>query len=1139
MIKRIERKIIAYLLVISQIIVLTSFLTTFAKEQSEYAEVDLSNGRTYRCKTNNDGFKSTGKAGRIGLQSSVKGGKHHIYVDIDDDFMYNVPEGVPVDITVEYYDEYSNAKFCVQYDSHNLTPLVANNELWNVSETVYGKGTKKWTSHTFKLTDLKATNRANGKTDFRVQTWIPGNGNSEADIVFGKITVKYGDFDSYLEFEGLDSEYVGNVFSKEEEIKLNIDLIGRAMGDTAVGRVKYSVFDTSGNNLYGGEYETEADFGENISHEVTIPNPGRYDLYDVEIEIESWHKSNPEKKSTFKTVWSFAVAMVFDPKEGAHNTLLGVCQQIGSKNWGGRREVAEMVARAGFGYIRDDSTMTTYQNGRFVVNDDFMEMYRMLKEDFGIEPFVILDGSGDKNASWSFFNPPHTEKQYADYAQYAYDVADQTKGLVKYFELWNEYNIKVRENDPLATPEYYANTMQPAAKRIKETNPDAVVLGITAAGESQTGSDRGTAPEFTKNVFNSGGHNGLDYVSVHPYDWTGGFRIDRFIRDAKEIQQVIDETGSGQKLWMDEFGWGTAAVGSQSFARDRQYQLIILQLAIAHYYTNYERSMLYAFADQASVYETNLNWGLVNWWNATDKTPYGAKESYLAMTAYNQFLGNCVADKAFEDEECYAFHYNNERMGKDIILLISNTIEKTMSLDLGTNSVEIYDAYGNKLSNLNSSDNIYDLAISQDPVYVVGNFGKFEQVQNRESKVKADSTRKQAAIDDIAVFELTKNIDKPLSISVDGIEVYENKGFVGNRAILKVKTPADENKKVSFVVTASDENGNVYYCRKHFIDLVAPVVFELNAEKAEIISKNRWRIRAKVKNVSQSKTFSGQLEILKPLDMAQYNKTLNFNALEAGEERVFFFNMPEKVSKDVVEVATRLTLSNGYTVDATEKICFSQATYAHQKPVIDGVIGQSEWNGSWIGSSSSDNIISLLPIDWKGKADLSYNATMMWDEENLYFMAAINDDAHYVGHTPGGVDNIWRGDSIQLGLDDRESTNTVMTNLFTELTIGEVPGVGNVVYKGRALYDSGILNSVIEDAEIMIKRYDGYTLYECSIPWDGIFYENYVLRPDAPFKLSALINDNDGDGRKFYLEYTSGIGASKNTELFGEMVFVK
>ena len=50
-----------------------------------------------------------------------------------------------------------------------------------------------------------------------------------------------------------------------------------------------------------------------------------------------------------------------------------------------------------------------------------------------------------------------------------------------------------------------------------------------------------------------------------------------------------------------------------------------------------------------------------------------------------------------------------------------------MSLDLGTNCMEIYDVYGNKLESIESENGVYNFVINKEPLYIVGNISKFEQ----------------------------------------------------------------------------------------------------------------------------------------------------------------------------------------------------------------------------------------------------------------------------------------------------------------------------------------------------------------------------------------------------------------------------
>ena len=163
---------------------------------------------------------------------------------------------------------------------------------------------------------------------------------------------------------------------------------------------------------------------------------------------------------------------------------------------------------------------------------------------------------------------------------------------------------------------------------------------------------------------------------------------------------------------------------------------------------------------------------------------------------------------------------------------------------------------------------------------------------------------------------------------------------------------------------------------------------------------------------------------------------------------------------------------------------------------------------------------------------------MHWDNENFYLAGVVRDNINSVSYSPQNAQNLWRGDSIQFGIDDHETVNSMDTGLFTEIGIANVPGEGNVAFRYKTAYESP-LNVKIENVNLVVNRNSDYTVYELAIPWDELFYEGYVPDPGKPYRFSVLVNDNDGQGRRGWIEYCSGIGTGKNVELFGTMKLTK
>lgn len=431
---------------------------------------------------------------------------------------------------------------------------------------------------------------------------------------------------------------------------------------------------------------------------------------------------------------------------------------------------------------------------------------------------------------------------------------------------------------------------------------------------------------------------------------------------------------------------------------------------------------------------------------------------------------------------------------------------------------------------------------------------------------------------------------------------------------------------------------------------------------------------------------------------------------------------------------------------------FTVAKYAEKKPTIDGVITDGEWSENWIGVDEKKSV--KLIQDWGGPDDLSFNTNLMWDEEAFYLSAVVRDDVHCVTYTPTGPANMWRGDSIQFAVDDREVISSGAQGRFTELGIAQLQSGQSALHRWSTLYsvsskekswapfnnsvvdvasvaeadgekvlsvtsknsgssttaikyvfpeviedgtldikydvlykkdsnsenslwitldkgtddkneslgssyphfengdvyvnynltadrgtpctifDKGSLtenkwytislsvkpaeskysisvadretgaviggelleqpfedvygvvqnkiaqvvfrsyagehyfdnivikhtasesgfegvnetfddwkkadaDSIGEKVDVAVTRKEGITIYECRIPWSEIFYEGYAVNPEQSYRFSALVNDNDGEGRRGFIEYTTGIGGNKNAKLHGKMILEK
>lgn len=131
----------------------------------------------------------------------------------------------------------------------------------------------------------------------------------------------------------------------------------------------------------------------------------------------------------------------------------------------------------------------------------------------------------------------------------------------------------------------------------------------------------------------------------------------------------------------------------------------------------------------------------------------------------------------------------------------------------------------------------------------------------------------------------------------------------------------------------------------------------------------------------------------------------------------------------------------------------------------------------------------------------------------------------------------WNGDSIQFAIDpDGTATPGNQIEFVAALDQGKP-----ILLKTLTPYLGGDLpsnytsaNEPVKYAQIVIERPDAKTLiYKIRIHATELF--PFALNPSKPLRFSMLVNNNDGHGRRGYLQWASGIGESKNPAHYGTL----
>lgn len=1082
------------------------------------------------------GMNVVERNGRKGLLADhTDRNKLYWFLDIADEYMCDIPDGVPIDVEVEYFDE-GNGGFGLSYSSHAYavgSTGTGGDIATSTTEDFYLTDTNEWKTTTFHLENMRMNNGDSG-WDLRLGIWTPSMGRSPESVVFGSITLKLGECTRPLAFDGSSSAHVGNIFGVDDEIC--VDIAYRNKTDRRVkAEIKAEIRTETERELketliFESTFEPKEE--KSFSVKPNITENGVYRLYLT--TTEKYDDSENVYGDTDITEFSRVMKVAEDDRSSDYGSCGGFNRTVPGVS---DRQLAEL----GGTWERTELAWAEVEKQK-----DKLEIpeyiFDALKEKTACGTNILV-GLNHGNTVYGDMPTtrytPRTDEDIAAYARFCGFAAEQLKGYVKYYGILNEYNVQNfnERNDP---PETYAKIVKAAYAAIKKADPEAKVVVFEAAHIDIS---------FIERAYAAGIGDYADVVAVHPYDWTGGFRVSDLYEDIEALKEVMKKYNSDLPIWITEFGYFTYVPGEYGVdmidgvwagvTPEGQAAYLTAARGATKAYDLADVFFLYTWNEFASPETKNQDaFGIVHYW-LNKNSAHGAKPAYAALSAANNYIGkNAEVKNSVQSGDTYAMHFYNGKLGKDVVMCYSQGDKAVKSFKLGCESVDVYDMYGNYKRTFKSDNGIFDFVMTDIPEYVIGNFSEFSFAEESPNAVIPESFSEEVIAGESVTFNFTNMSGENLTIvpeETEGICVLKNDGFINSQASLVLKTEEGLSGEKSIGITVRDENGNERYFANHNITFVEPIGVEVKAQKANENSQAHWQAVITVENRSSELSYSGKVEILAPENVAAVSKARSFYALEPGEKFTAVVNLPTRIIKRTVNLKTKVTLNNGYTDETETLLDFATAAYAKKPPVIDGTISDGEWLGSWIGADEAKDIVAIK--DWRGSDDLSFSGMLMWDEENLYLMATVRDDAFSTEYV-GGPGNMWQGDGIQFGIDDREIYNIVSLNVFNEIGLAKVPNMGDIVWCFNSFYTNSA-GAELKDSKLAVERYDGYTVYECSIPWDSIYYDDYKVFEGQKMKFSLLVNDNDTGERRGWIEYNSGIGASKNIELFGSLELIK
>jgi len=148
--------------------------------------------------------------------------------------------------------------------------------------------------------------------------------------------------------------------------------------------------------------------------------------------------------------------------------------------------------------------------------------------------------------------------------------------------------------------------------------------------------------------------------------------------------------------------------------------------------------------------------------------------------------------------------------------------------------------------------------------------------------------------------------------------------------------------------------------------------------------------------------------------------------------------------------------------------------------------------------------------------DVKANCKFCYDDKYLYMLIESEDDIY---HYLYGSGQYWQGDSLQM------SVSTMDEGYGTEIGLAVNPENGDLDVWG--------LGKTVTPVQAKGSHEGTHTVYEFAFPWDAKF-----SGVPEKMKFDILVNDNDGDGRRYCAELSPGISEGKTNSKFPVLEFV-
>lgn len=599
----------------------------------------------------------------------------------------------------------------------------------------------------------------------------------------------------------------GNIFTSDEQL-FSVNITNNS-SEEQIAVIKFNIYDENNNVIFSGANDnTVVEAGDTV-HELVRTSIARYGVFTAEFQVYS-QNSVSQKTIPFSVLNSSARGD--GNKDFLINTHLS--------RYGNVEDNLNIISAAGFGGIRDTLSWNSVETEKGVLTiPENRNTEKILCYEKQLDDLLIL-GYGNKaygDVSENTTTPPYTDEEMDAFAKYCGLMASTYKGKIQYYEVWNEYHLK-HFNDANYDGTVYAKMLKKAYQAIKNADPDAIVVAGAVSGlsDSSLGANGRGGATFLREMFSVADiKNYFDVLSIHlykqdtntyDYSWYNTYLN-------RELSDILNDYDVSKPIWMTETGFYTGTNLSekeQAVAIQKCYiQTKANGLCDKFFYYDYQN-------DGSNKNTAEHNYGIIDAASGVS-TPGRAKIALPALAGMNKLMANASYSRKITKFGMTILEFSKPDGSKVAAMWSDYNIQRTLKLDLGTDSITIYDMYSNIKRVQGNTNGIYTVQVGTEPIFITGNFSKFSQANSTDVSGEA-SPEISFAIPETNRFEgaipkTSVNIDNSgKEAFVDGVNIqYSICDSTGS--VVKEKSVSlniEENTITKYPISAPNTDEGTY-----------------------------------------------------------------------------------------------------------------------------------------------------------------------------------------------------------------------------------------------------------------------------------------------------------------------------------------